>query len=217
VSQPIAWGSLVPVAAAAQGEWRKLVLKEPRLSMAARVVGCVVAENVHMGRGRSAQRHLVGFAFKSELVIGSEVGVSERQVRRAIQELQTLGYIDVTARKVRLANGIRLRWPPLPFDRTNMAGKRKPRATRAQSPSTGQFRPDRPDNFGASDRSGLSRDSSEDLLEDSLEERHRIGHPGVSDDVLSQYRAALAGGSQSDLAAALRRLGDGQAKRSLPE
>lgn len=195
-SVAIAWGRPVSLLAPHHGEWRKLVLRDPRLSMGARVVACLVLENIHMGRGKKATPHLVGFAYKAEATYGAEIGVSERQIRRCIEELERLGYVEVTARKVRLANGLRLLWPPLPFDRTTMSGKRKARTTPPKSPATGQFCPDRPDNFGTVDRSGLSRDYPEDLHEDLLE------RAGVSRKTIAAYLAACSGGTPEERKAA---------------
>lgn len=137
--------------------------------MGSRVLGAVVKDHVHMGRGARSHPDRIGFAWPAEKTLGELLGVSERQVRRYVVELEQAGFLRVTPRMVGLANGLELMWPPI-IGRTDSSGRRS--AAKAQrSIASGQFVSQAADKVVRVDRTNLSCDLL-DLPEDHLEARN---------------------------------------------
>jgi DNA-binding transcriptional MocR family regulator len=197
------WGQPVRLHAAHHGEWRKAVVRDRALSPSARLVACVIVESINWGRSPKHQ-HLAGLSWLTQQQIAEEVGVSDRQVRRNIEDLETRGWIAVSQRSLGKASTTRLMWPKLPFDRTPVSGQRKV-PTRTPRALTGHFTTARPDTRDRFDRTPVSGNHLEDLPENHLEARPRAME-GVSAETMAAYTAASADGSPEDRRQALKRV-----------
>jgi hypothetical protein len=179
------------VSARAHERWLDLVITDGKLSMGARVAARIVTRNVHMARGPGARPTLKGFAWEREDKMAARMNVSERQVRRYVRELEDLGYLRVTPKKVGLANGLELMWPAIPtISRPQMSGQIRPGSRRARDAGTGQFVQPQPATTVRPGRTLVACDSPEDHPDDLRARRL----PGVSETTMAAYSEALMGG-----------------------
>ena len=163
----IPWGKPVQLNPAHHGEWRKAVERDHSLSPTARLVGCVISEGINWGRNPK-YLHLKGRTWQTQEQLATEIGISERQVRRCIEQLEARGWIATEQRALGRATTTRLMWPRFPFDRTPVSGGRKIK-TRTQRAVTGQFMQASLDAEVRCDRTPVTGHHLEDHLDNYLD------------------------------------------------
>jgi biotin operon repressor len=171
------------------------------------LVGCVISEGINWGRNPK-YLHLKGRTWQTQEQLATEIGISERQVRRCIEQLEARGWIATEQRALGRATTTRLMWPRFPFDRTPVSGGRKIK-TRTQRAVTGQFMQASLDAEVRCDRTPVTGHHLEDHLDNYLDgaaSRGLLALPGVSEDMLREYREAKASGSRARISAAMRRI-----------
>ena len=196
-------GQSVKLAAADHGEWQKAVLRDRDLSASDRLVACIIIEGINWGR-TAKHKHLAGLTWQTQEQIAEALNLSDRQVRRCMGALEKRGWIAISQRALGRASATRLMWPALFGDRTAVSGQRKFKTKTARA-LTGQYTAARPDVDVRCDRTPVTGNHLEDLIENHLEDARRPP-AGVTKATWAAYERARQSGAPAQFSDALRRV-----------